>query len=449
MVFTGLNQGKTDVVTNFILIYLSLEIIILLLSRKIAAVKENNASKVIRVFELGKNGLAIHQIAEILEEEGYKSIRGRGKLEKSAAKIIEKGNLKKALKIKQLGFTELSHKISKNILCLLLRVMVVIIFFYFIYINAPELTIAKLTPSPPGPVEVGSSIQWNIEIDKTPDTRFNYRIYVDGRMNDSDYSIYSSSFSWTWHTSGEKSGAHRIMVEVWPEGYYDKKKTENSTYELYNEKPFIKKVDYYYEKHGSEFTELEAPKGTIVHCKVHATDPDPEDILYYEFSVGGYIKQGPSDSDEWLWDTSKYSEGDHEIYVRVIDGKDHANDLPIGDEKSYKINAVNLKLKSDHYFASIDTEVELTISVPEEIVTSRSLAGKPPMQYKFYDNGSSLTSWLDRNTYTWNTESTTEGTHEISGKMRFAENSKSDDCDAETSIRKVRIKLQTFKPPTL
>lgn len=430
-IITGLSKGKYELIFNFILIYIIFEAIMYFIHRKLARVQEKDASKVIRVFELNKKGLAIHQIAEILETEGYRSIRGRKTLEKSIAKIIENGNLTKALELKKMGFTELSHKISRNSFSLIFRSIIIISFVLFIIPPDAKLTIKNITPDPLGPQEIGCDVKWKAVLDNEKNIKYNWALYVDDDREDHGGGR-GTSFYCKWDTSEEKFGKRIITVKVWCEGNSDCDAEWTGDYELFNQKPNINKDinPYYYSQDRNKIFSSRATKGTIVHFDVDADDPD-EDELYYEFMVDGSVVQGASERSYWKWDTSNNKEKDYTISVTVTDGQNHINTLGVTTNLNYEVIALIPKMKYNDIG-------ELEISVPEEVVISRKKEGKPPMQYRFYLNGEPLTSWQESRTYKWNIENYTKGDYTISGKMRFDERSR-DEYDAETPIEKVQL----------
>jgi len=444
----GLNRGKVELSILFVVLYPILELIIRILSRIIAVKKGKNASKLIRVFELSKYGLAVHQIAEVLENEGYRSILGRKTLEKSCANIIKKGNFEKALELNRVGFTELYNNITKNILFMSLRVVLIIIFLYLISIPDPYVDITGLYPRVNGPQEIGSNIVFDIKIFKNRDFTSNYVIYVDHNKIYND-SVTGSEFSWNWNTSNAICGQHNITVEVFPENYYNKRNEETIIYELYNQKPIINYVEYIINHNryviDSNENKVNVSRGVIVIIEVNATDPDRGDTLNYEFLVDGIFEES-SNLSKWSLDTSNYGEGTHMICAKVTDGNVHANNLDVNKQVGLKINPVKLlfKMNNLHYDVPgwISLDDNLTIVVPDDIVKSRNSA-ESRMQYKFYIDGYPLTSWLNDSYYIWDEKSCSRynngQSYNFSGRMRFNAYSTEDQCDAETSTHKMNV----------
>jgi hypothetical protein len=444
----GFNRGKVGLSILFIVLYIILGIIIYILSKNIADKKKKNASKLIRVFELSKYGLAVHQIAEVLENEGYRSILGRKTLEKSCANIIKKGSFEKALELNRVEYTELYNNISKNILFMSLRVVLIIIFLYYISIPDPCVEITGLYPRVNGPQEIGTDIVFDIKISKNKDFTSNYAIYVDHNKIHKD-SVTGNEFSWNWNTSNAICGQHNITVEVFPENYYNKRDKWTTIYELYNQKPIINYVEYIINHNRSviesNVSKVHVNMGAIAIIEVNATDPDRGDTLNYEFLVDGIVKES-SNLSKWSMDTSNYDEGDYMICVKVTDGNVHANNLDVNKQVDLTINAVNILLKINGLFYNVPGWVSLddnlSIFVPEDIVKSRNSA-ESRMQYKFYIDGYPLTSWQNDSYYIWDGKSRSyynkSLSYNFSGRMRFNAYSKEDECDAETQICKMNV----------
>jgi hypothetical protein len=324
MILKGIDSGKTDLVIKFILVYVSLEILVRLSSRLIATKRQKNASKITRVFELSEKGLVIYQIADILEKEGYKSILGRKILEQSIGKIIEKGNRRTVLELNP-------HKISKSILWLIIRFIMVIAFLVIIYSPIPNVIINDVIPDVSGPQPIGTNINYTVQIYNKNIIKFKYEILVDDeRIPNNDDKL--GDFSFSLNTTGKEEGNHGIEVRVWPSDNNAGKenmKVWKGSFKLYNRKPEINKFSSYFYQDDLIKTDNSATIGTIVHFKVQATDPE-HDNLSYKFAVDG-IYAVPQPNDAWDWDTSKYKEGIHEIGVTVTDEKPHSDALDINN----------------------------------------------------------------------------------------------------------------------
>lgn len=273
--------------------------------------------------------------------------------------------------------------------------------------QAPVLE--SLNSDSTSPEEIGRRIVWTARA-ADPD---NDTIYYKFMKNGQEAAGWSTSDSWTWDTSSEDAGEHRISVMVRdalhePESSFDSLLEETFSIVLPNYIPVISSLD--------PDRQSPQPQGSIITWNAAALDPEADPISY-KFLVDGVEASEWSDSSSFAWDTSSFQPGEHVVKAQVRDGK-HA---PVDSFDSFKDASFNIS-SANH--PPILTDLTSDIPSPQAqgaSVTWTAQAQDPdgdPIFYKFQLDGRDMTGWSGSPTWTWSSGGHSIGNHRIRALAR-------------------------------
>ena len=337
-------------------------------------------------------------------------------------------------------------------------------------IPAPETNekpaLVSLTADPASPQPAGTAIAWTATATDPEGDTISYQFLVNG----SDRTGWTEKESWTWTPSDSEAGTSQVEVRIrdgqhaGPDGYDDSK---SSMYTVTappaalpqipavqtNEKPILVSLT----------AEPESPQaaGTAITWTATANDTEGDTILY-QFLVNGSDRTGWTEKGAWTWTPADSEAGTSEVEVLIRDGK-HAGPEGYDDSKSamYTVTALPAEVPPTALpqLPAPETNdkpalVSLTAdpASPQPAGTAiewTALAADPDgdaILYQFLVNGSDMTGWTEKESWTWTPAESEAGTSRIEVRARDDQHGP-DDYDNKTAEYTVLVSAPAELPP--
>ncbi|OPX79134.1 MAG: hypothetical protein A4E45_00897 [Methanosaeta sp. PtaB.Bin039] len=325
--------------------------------------------------------------------------------------------------------------------------------------------VTALVPSPDSPSLTGVQVTWTAQgFDADGDTLY-YRFLVDNKTQ----TAWSTENIWTWQTRGILKGHHNVTVLVRDgrhaaPGGWDDAATYEYQLTLPNRQPRVTSVR----------PDLPSPQtpGTTVTWTAQASDPD-EDRMSFRFLINGLVIQDWSPSPTWIWNTTGYPTGVHNLTVLVRDERTNSSDqLTSSQQARYTLQARNKPPAQPN-----QSQIRSSVTGLEEPATAMAddrppmasgLSPSPggpvsagteviwtaqaidpdmdPISYRFYLEGMPATGWSSSPTWSWNTSGKDPGEYQVTVWVRDGFNAPVDGYDGQFSAT---ISLVANQPPKL
>ncbi|NPV62029.1 MAG: hypothetical protein HPY61_05255 [Methanotrichaceae archaeon] len=287
----------------------------------------------------------------------------------------------------------------------------------------PALT--ELVADKTSPQEVGATVTWTAQASDPENEPVQYRFFLDGQA----VSEWTAQNQWKWDTAGAKAGEHQVEVRIIDGKHagqdgFDESRSVSFVLTAPNQKPAL--------------TELVADKtspqevGATVTWTAQASDPE-NDLVQYRFFLDGQAVSDWSIQNQWTWDTAGAKTGEHQVEVRIIDGK-HAGQDGFDDSRS-----VSFVLTAPDQKPAL-TELVADKTSPQEVgatVTWTAQVSDPenePVQYQFFLDGQAVSDWSIQNQWTWDTAGAKTGEHQVEVRIIDGKHAGQDGFDDSRSV---------------
>jgi hypothetical protein len=287
--------------------------------------------------------------------------------------------------------------------------------------QAPVLQ--ELKSDRPSPQGSGGMVTWTASA-TDPD---NDKIYYKFMKNDVDMTDWSSSNSWIWDTSSEKTGDYKIVVLA-KDGLHASKDSFDSsldgTFSLTspNSSPQVKELK-------ADRSSPQA-KGSIITWNAIAVDPDGDEISYKFLANDREVREWSS-SNSWVWDTSSATPGEYRIKVQARDGKHALED----SFDSFKDATITINIADSNQSPAL-TALVSDIASPQaqgETIIWKAEAQDPEgdkILYKFQLNGRDMSRWSESASWKWSSKDLPAGDYKIRVLARDGKHASEDSFDS-------------------
>jgi hypothetical protein len=290
--------------------------------------------------------------------------------------------------------------------------------------QAPALQELKSDRS--GPQPIGSMITWTAAANDAD----NDMIFFKFMKNDSDMTGWLPTNSWTWNTSLEKPGDHRIAVLA-RDGLHASKDSFDCTLD--------RKISLTASNSAPRLIELKAepssPKatqGTAITWTAIADDPDGDEISF-KFLANDSEASRWSSSNVWVWNTSTAVPGEYNIKVLARDGK-HASEDSF--DSVLKANLVITASNKPPALISLNPD-KSSPQVQGATVSWTAEAQDPEgdkILYKYQLNGRDMVRWSESPIWKWSSRDLAAGVYKIRVLARDGRHASEDSFDSSMDM---------------